>query len=150
MEFFLSEVPFPPQNILVDFVWGAIGVLSATALILVVIVNWKKAFGRVPSLDVIISGLMTAKEFESYKQEQHLRDRGLEEQIGKVRHDTSDALMGVISRSEERDKEMRVISGTIERLQERTETHIRKIDQFDGKIDNLLKEVAQAARSVKR
>lgn len=134
----LAQFPFPPENVLVPFVWGLLGLLSIAALILSVIVQYKKAFGRVPSLDHIIAGLMTAKAFEDFKEEQRLRHRGLEEQIGKVRHDTSDALMSAMNRGEERDKEIREMGRMIERLQERTETHLRKLDSFDGKLDRLI------------
>jgi hypothetical protein len=119
-------------------------------------VGLKKLLGRQPSLNEILSGLVSTKSLEAYKEEQRLRCVGLEKQISDARHSfderantdlarTLQTFKEVFDRGEQRDKDVGRLRDTIARLQERTETHIRKLDQYDTKMDNLLREVSKAA-----
>jgi hypothetical protein len=115
-----------------------------------------KIFGRKPSLTEVLSGLVDGKTFKDYKEEQRLRCVGLEKQISDARHSfderantdlarTLETFKEVFTRGEQRDRDMIKISGTINRLQERTEAHVRKLDAYDGKFDAMLVKVTEAA-----
>lgn len=142
-----SEWPFA-ANVLM---W--VGILTMLASFTLVM---KKLLGRAPSLNEILTGLVTCASLEDYKKEQHLRHRGLEEQISALRHDTdarqnSDlvrtekTLAEIFVRLGERERTFGEMRDQISRLAERTETHIRKLDQYDTKLDNLLKDVGRLA-----
>jgi hypothetical protein len=151
-----SEWPFA-ANV---FMW--LGVLLTGASLALVI---KQLFRRQPSLNEILSGLVTTKSFDGWRdryiEEQRLRCVGLEKQISDARHSFDERANTDLRRNEEtfqkifkiaesRDTEMGRIRDTISRLQERTETHLRKLDQYDTKLDTLLRDVsAAAARGVK-
>jgi hypothetical protein len=118
----------------------------------------KKLFGRAPSLNEILSGLVTTTSLDNYKEEQRLRSVGLEKQISDARHSFDarantdlvryeKAFQEVFSRGELRDKMVTELRDTVARLQERTETHLRKLDQYDTKLDNLLRDVSRAAQA---
>lgn len=135
-----SEWPFA-ANVLM---WvGIVTMIASLALLL------KKLFGRQPSINEILSGLVSVGHLEDYKKEQHLRHRGLEEQISKVRHDTDERMnsdlkrtlesfQDIFRRGEERDVVIGRMRDSMSRLQERTETHIRKFDSLDAKMDRLI------------
>jgi hypothetical protein len=141
-----SEWPFA-ANVLM---WlGILTMIGSLALIV------RQLTRRQPSLNEILSGLMTVKTFDGYKEEQRLRCVGLEKQISDARHSFDErsntdlvrieqTFGRIFKLGEQRDRDMGKFRDTISRLQERTETHIRKIDQFDGKLDNLLSKVSEA------
>jgi hypothetical protein len=142
-----SEWPFA-ANV---FMWLGV-LLTAASLALVV----KQLFRRQPSLSEILSGLMTVKSFDGYKEEQRLRDVGLEKQISEARHSFDERANQDLVRvektfekifqiAEQRDRDMGKMRDSISRLTERTDSHIRKLDQYDGKMDNLLAKVTEAA-----
>jgi hypothetical protein len=133
--------PFPGSEW--PFVLNAIAWLGVLTIAATFALTLKKLFGRRPPLDEILSGLVSTKSLKDHQEEQHLRHRGLEEQIGKVRHDTSDALMAALKRGEERDRLISGLTEVISRLQERTENHIRKFDQLDSKLDRALERIGQ-------
>ena len=114
--------------------------LAVLTLMATLALQAKKLFGRQPSLDLILSGLVTVGVLKDYKDEQHLRNRGLEEQISKVRHDVDEALNSAMVREGERGKEIQLMRDIVTRLQERTETHIRKLDRYDDRFDRMLRE----------
>lgn len=142
-----SEWPFA-ANVLM---WvGILTMLASFALVM------KKLFGRHPSLNDVLSGLVNCATLDDYKKEQHLRHRGLEEQISALRHDTDARQNTDLVRAEktfaelfarlgERERQLGEMRDQISRLAERTETHIRKLDQYDTKLDNLLKDVGRVA-----
>jgi hypothetical protein len=143
--------------------WAVIGLISAltvVALVLTVLNQGKRFFGRQPSLNQVLAGLVSVVAWDDYKQEQHLRHRGLEEQISKVRHDTDERFNAdlvrvekvfgeIFKRSEERDRAIDNLAHVVSRLQERTETHVRNFDSLFTKIDNLLRDVNLARRAGK-
>jgi hypothetical protein len=55
-----------------------------------------------------------------------------------------------MKRSAERDHVISELRDSMSRLQERTETHVRKLDSNDMKMDNLLREVSAAAAILKQ
>jgi TolA-binding protein len=114
--------------------------LAVLTLLATLALQAKKLFGRQPSLDSILSGLVTVGVLEDFKGEQHRRARGLEEQISKLRHDVDAALNSSIVREGERGKEIQTMRDIVARLQERTETHIRKLDRYDDRFDRMLRE----------
>lgn len=142
-----SEWPFA-ANVLM---WtGVFTMFGSLALIV------KRLFGRQPSLNEILSGLVSVAALNEYKEEQRLRAVGLEKQISDARHNfderantdlarTMETFKEVFERGEQRDRDVARLRDTISRLQERTETHLRKLDQYDTKLDNLLREVSKAA-----
>ncbi|HWM26588.1 MAG TPA: hypothetical protein VNP98_17355 [Chthoniobacterales bacterium] len=144
--------------------WTAIGVFTVIAIAAVTFTalnQGKKWFGRQPTFDEIIKTLLSVEDFKIYKEEQRLRNVGLEEQISNARHTfdervnsdlkrTLETFEVIFRRGGERDQIVAKLRDTVSRLQERTETHLRKLDQYDTKLDNLLREVsAAAARGVK-
>jgi hypothetical protein len=133
--------PFPGSEW--PFVLNAIAWLGVLTIAATFALTLKKLFGRRPPLDEILSGLVSVKSLNDFQQEQHNRHRGMEEQISKLRHDTSDALMTAINRGENRDRLISGLHEVISRLQERTENHIRKFDQLDSKLDRALERIGQ-------
>ena len=77
----------------------------------------------------------------------HIRCRGLEEQISKMRHDVDAALNTAFVAAELRGGVITMMRDQVSRLQERTETHIRKLDQYDLKLDTLIRELPRALRA---
>ena len=144
-----SEWPF----VLNVLFW--MGVLSLAATLTLTL---KKLFGRQPSLNEVLGGLISVKAFDAYREEMRLRCLGLEKQISDARHEfdersNSDLVHAdqrfreILDLSEKRSVESQSLIKTVSRLEERTESHIRKLDQYDGKLDNLLKEVTRHARN---
>lgn len=157
----LAAFTAPPPGTEWPFVLNAIAWLGVAAIAATFALTLKKLFGRTPPLDEILSGLVGVKSFGEFKEEQRLRCVGLEKQISDARHSFDEVRMSDLKRTEEtfarifglasdRDKELGKMRDTVSRLQERTETHLRKLDQYDTKLDNLLREVsAAAARGVR-
>jgi hypothetical protein len=143
----LAQIPFPSEPILNNFIWGLGGLLLIALLVLSVIYFWKQVFGRQPSLNSTISGLITHGAFTEFKKEMHIRCRGLEEQISKMRHDVDAALNTAFVAAELRGGVITMMRDQVSRLQERTETHIRKLDQYDLKLDTLIRELPRALRA---
>jgi len=139
--------------------WTVIALVTAlalAALVLVVLNQGRKFFGRQPTFNQILKTLLSVEDFQVYKEEQRLRNVGLEQQISAARHSfderansdlkrTLETFEVIFRRSGERDKTVATLRDTVSRLQERTETHLRKLDQYDTKLDNLLREVSRAA-----
>lgn len=131
-----------------------VGVLNLVAGFALII---KKLFGRQPSLSEILSGLVTVKTLDFYKEEQRLRCLGLEKQISETRHSFDERANSDLVRYERTSKQIFSIMGerdqvigrlrdTIGKLEERTESHIRKFDQLDGKIDRMIERATRAIR----
>ena len=127
------------------FVLNAIAWLGVMTILATLALTVKKLFGRQPSLNSILSGLVSVGVLKEFREEQHRRDRGLEEQISKVRHETDEALNSALVREGERGKEIQLMRDIVSRLQERTETHIRKLDRYDERLDKLLNTWRQAS-----
>lgn len=130
-------------------VLGLIAALSVAVLILTGINQARRLFGRQPSFAEIIKTLCSVEDFEDYKKEQHLRHRGLEEQISGARHDFDEransdlvnsekVFKDIFDRSEERDRTITILRDSVSALQERTTTHIRSLDALFQKCDRLL------------
>src|SRR4051812_37230855 len=109
-----------------------------------------KIFGRKPSLTEVLSGLVDGKTFGAYKEELRLRCLGLEKQISDARHSFDErankdlvrveqTFEKIFKLAETRDEAMGVMRDSISLLRERTETHLRKFDQYDTKFDNMLR-----------
>lgn len=127
------------------FAWiGFILILATLALTL------KKLFGRQPSLSEVLSGLVTVKTLDGYKEEQRLRCLGLEKQISDARHSFDEALKSDLVRSERIFAEIFQSIGTmrdsVSRLQERTETHIRQFDSLSQKLDRTIERLPHSGR----
>jgi hypothetical protein len=80
----------------------------------------------------------------------------LEKQISDARHSFDErankdlvhvekAFEKIYLLGEQRDRDMGKMRDSISKLTERTDSHIRKLDQYDGKMDNLLTKVSEAA-----
>lgn len=148
-----TEWPFVLNVLFWLLVLNAIAGLTYTLL---------KIFGRKPSLNEVLSGLVSVPKFKDYQEEQRLRCVGLEKQISEARHAFDEVRMTDLKRTEEtfttifrlaeaRDQSMGKMRDSISRLTERTDNHIRKLDQYDTKLDNLLRDVsAAAARGVRQ
>jgi hypothetical protein len=156
--FFSPLVAFtaPPPGSEWPFVLNVIAWLGVLTIAATFALTLKKLFGRQPSLSEVLSGLVSTKSLSEYKEEQRLRCVGLEKQISDARHSFDEVRMTDLKRveqtfekifeiAEQRERDIGKMRDTISRLQERTETHIRKLDQYDGKMDNLLREVSKAA-----
>jgi hypothetical protein len=133
--------------------FALIGVLTLLATFALVL---KKLFGRQPSLTEILSGLVSVKTLAEYKEEIRLRTVGLEKQISDARHSFDEransdlvriekTFREIFRRGEERDRAVASLSREMATLTERTENHLRKLDQYDQKLDNLLRDVTRAA-----
>jgi hypothetical protein len=157
----LSQLPSPPRGSIEPFILNLFAVIGIITLLATLALTLKKLFGRQPGINEILSGLVSIKTLAEYKEEQRLRCLGIEKQVSDARHSFDKRANSDLVRIEQtfakifelgemRDKDMGKMRDTISRLQERTETHIRKLDQYDGKMDNLLREVsAAAARGVR-
>jgi chromosome segregation ATPase len=171
-----SGVPFPPQNILMNFVWGAIGVLMIAALALVVWNQGKAAFGRTPPLDQVLAGLATVerdvaplmkkledvlqkldtkvdrKEMEAsaadradIRKELNNRLKAHEQVFSDFRHSyaSKDELNAVSLRAETYRQEVLAVRDSTNKLQERTDNHIRKFDSLEQKLDRLIERLSK-------
>lgn len=158
----LAQFSVPPPGSEWPFVLNVIAWLGVATIAATFALTLKKIFGRQPSLSEILSGLVSVKTLAEFKEEQRLRDVGLEKQISEARHSFDEVRMSDLARnedtfktifrlSEQRDQSIGKMRDSISRLTERTESHIRKLDQYDTKMDNLLRDVsAAAARGVKQ
>lgn len=135
-----SEWPWLLNALMWLFVFNGLGGL---ALIM------KKLVGRQPSLNQVLSGLVTVAGLDDYKKEQHLRNRGIEEQVGALRHEIKNEYNSASLRAEERRHEIAQLRDQVSRLSERTETHVRKLDQMDGKIDRIGERLGRAPGGMK-
>lgn len=169
---FLAQVPAPSAELLGKFMWGLLGALGVASLVLTVIVQYKKAFGARPPLSEVLAGLATTahceevrksvgdvktkseKDLEDLRAEAHLRARGLEEQISKVRHEkTSDyqALTSIGAEREHRlmeklDENFRELtkerSMSTARLHDRVDASAKTLrDEIDTKLGDVRKEI---------
>jgi len=145
----LAQFTAPPHGMEWPFVLNAIAWLGVATIAATLALTLKKLFGRQPSLSEVLSGLVSTKTLAEYKEEQRLRSVGLEKQISEARHAfderansdlrrTLETFKEVFARGEQRDREMGKLRDSMSRIHERTETHIRKFDQLDGKIDRLI------------
>lgn len=157
MMFLAQTFTPPPAGSEWSWILNALAWLSVIALIATLALALKKLFGRDPSFNQTIAGLATAAALEDYKKEQHLRNRGLEEQISKIRHDfdarANSDMVAIERRAQElfnqiktEAAEARELGRTVTRLEERTETHIRKLDQNDARLDGLLNRLGLTVR----
>jgi hypothetical protein len=155
-----AQMPPPVRGSIEPWLLNLFAFIGVVTLLATLALTLKKLFGRQPSINEILSGLVSVKSLDGYKEEQRLRCVGLEKQISEARHAFDEVRMTDLKRNEEtftrifalaetRDRDLGKMRDTISRLQERTETHLRKLDQYDTKLDNLLREVtAAAARGV--
>jgi hypothetical protein len=154
--FAIAVFEAPPQGTIEPWLLNAFAWIGVVTLLATLALTLKKLFGRQPSLTEVLSGLVTTKALAEYKEEQRVRDVGLEKQISAARHSFDERANGDLVRTqtsfreifglmEIRDKAIGELSKDVSRLHERTETHLRKLDQYDTKLDNLLREVSVAA-----
>jgi hypothetical protein len=129
--------PFPGSEW--PFVLNAIAWLGVLTIAATFALTLKKLFGRRPPLDEILSGLVTVASLKEFREEQGRRDAGLETQIAAVHDETETAFNAAFTREGDRERDIREMRDILSRLQERTETHIRKLDQYDGRFDLLLR-----------
>ncbi len=142
MEFLAADFPLPPQTVWVDFIWGLYGVGLAVIFVLGGVVLYKKAFGRQPSLNAVLAGLVSVPALDEYKKDQDKRFIGLESQINSLRKEMREEYNHSKHQGEERRNEIQALRDQVSRLQERTETHIRKLDQIDNKLDAIWRNVS--------
>jgi hypothetical protein len=146
----------PPPGTMEPWLLNALGWIGVITLLATLALTLKKLFGRQPSLTEILSGLVTTKSLDGYKEEQRLRCVGLEKQISEARHqfdgvlntdrvNTMKMFEDILHRATKRDAIMDDMRDAMSRLQERTEAHVRKLDANDMKMDTLLREVSAAA-----
>jgi DNA-binding protein H-NS len=151
-----AQLPAPARGTMEPWLLNLFAFIGIVTLLAGLALTLKKLFGRQPSISEILSGLVSTKTLAEYREEQRLRCVGLEKQISDARHSFDEARMSDLRRNEEsfskifqlaeqRDRDLGKMRDTISRLQERTETHLRKLDQYDTKLDNLLREVSAAA-----
>jgi hypothetical protein len=151
----------PPPGTMEPWLLNGLGWIGVVTLLATLALTLKKLFGRQPSLSEILSGLVSTKTLAEYKEEVRLRTVGLEKQISDCRHAFDAALNtdrvnvakmidAVMERSVERDRVIASLSDSMSRLHERTESHVRKLDANDMKMDNLLREVSAAAAILKQ
>lgn len=133
------------------FVLNVLFWLGVVSLILTIWLTIKKIAARNPSLNEVLSGLVSNKTFDDYKKEQHVRDRGLEIQISDARHSFDEThktdfvanekrfevVFRLISEHDKRNEEF--LRANAE-LQERTKTHIREFDSIKGQIERMLRD----------
>lgn len=152
----LAQFSSPAHGTEWPFVLNVIAWLGVLTIAATFALTLKKLFGRQPSLGEVLSGLVSVKTLDGYKEEQRLRCVGLEQQISAARHSFDERANKDLVRVEQtfekifklgeaRDRDMGKISATISRLQERTEAHVRKLDAYDGKFDTMLVKVTEAA-----
>jgi hypothetical protein len=158
----LAQFTAPPHGTEWPFVLNAIAWLGVATIAATLALTLKKLFGRQPSLSEVLSGLVSTKALAEYKEEQRLRSVGLEKQISDARHSFDERANKDLVRTEQtfekvfglftdRDRSMGKMRDSISALTERTESHLRKLDQYDTKLDNLLRDVsAAAARGVRQ
>jgi hypothetical protein len=139
----------PPPGSEWPFVLNVIAWLGVATIAATFALTLKKLFGRQPSLSEVLSGLVSVKTFVDHKEEQRLRSVGLEKQISDARHSFDERMNSdlvriekifteIFRRGDERDTIVGKLRDSMSRMHERTETHIRKFDQLDGKIDRLI------------
>lgn len=140
--------------------WTIMGLVAALAIVVLVLTAANQArrlFGRRPTLNEILNKLVSVDDHDEYKEEMRLRCLGLEKQISDARHSfderaNSDLVEAgkqfetVFRLIGERDKMMSDQNHIMARLQERTETHVRKFDQLEGKLDTALQVLPQRGR----
>lgn len=152
----LAQFAGPQRGTEWPFVLNVIAWLGVLTIAATFALTLKKLFGRQPSLGEVLSGLVSVKTLAEYKEEQRLRCVGIEKQVSEARHAFDERVNSDLVRvektfetifrlAEARDRDMGKMRDSISRLTERTDTHIRKLDQYDGKMDNLLTKVAEAA-----
>lgn len=129
----------PPAGTEWPFVLNVIAWLGVMTIAATFILTLKKLFGRQPSLSSVLSGLITVAVLKEFKEEQVRRDAGLEAQIAAVHDETDTAFNAAFAREGDRERDIREMRDILSRLQERTETHIRKLDQYDSRFDRLLR-----------
>jgi hypothetical protein len=151
----------PPPGTMEPWLLNGLGWIGVVTLLSTLALTLKKLFGRQPSLSEILSGLVTVKSLDGYKEEQRLRCVGIEKQVSEARHafdrvlntdrvNTMKVIEELMQRGQARDHIVGELRDTISRLQERTESHVRKLDANDTKMDNLLREVSAAAAVLKQ
>jgi LPS O-antigen subunit length determinant protein (WzzB/FepE family) len=154
--FVIAIFETPAKGTIEPWLLNAFAWIGVITLIATLALTLKKLFGRQPSLSEILSGLVTVKTLDGYKEEQRLRTLGLETQISAARHAfdaransdlvrTQETFREIFGQIDQSDRMVGELSKDVSRLQERTETHLRKLDQYDTKLDNLLREVSRAA-----
>lgn len=146
----LAQFSAPPHGSEWTFVLNVIAWLGVATIAATLALTLKKLFGRQPSLTEVLSGLVTLKSLEDFKKEKHIRERGLEEQISKLRHDLDRALTEALQRETVRERTIQEMRDAVSRLHERTETHIRMLDQYDKKIGTLFERIGEAAQLATR
>lgn len=157
---FIASLGNPPPGTFEPWILNFFAICGGLLLLASLALTIKKLLGRTPSLDEVLSGLVTTKTLDEYKEEQRLRDKGLEIQISDARHSFDaransdlkrnlEMFTDVQRRGEQRDTAIAEMERTIARLQERTESHLRKLDSNDTKMDNLLAQVSAATAQLK-
>jgi uncharacterized FlaG/YvyC family protein len=155
-----AQLPNPVRGSIEPWLLNLFAFIGVVTLLATLALTLKKLFGRQPSINEILSGLVSVKAFDNWRdkhvEEQRLRCVGLEKQISDARHSfderansdlarTLETFKEIVNRGDQRDRDVRKISDTISRLQERTEAHVRKLDAYDQKFDAMLVKVTEAA-----
>jgi uncharacterized FlaG/YvyC family protein len=155
-----AQLPNPVRGSIEPWLLNLFAFIGVVTLLATLALTLKKLFGRQPSINEILSGLVSVKAFDNWRdkhvEEQRLRCVGLEKQISDARHSfderansdlarTLETFKEIFNRGDQRDRDVRKISDTISRLQERTEAHVRKLDAYDQKFDAMLVKVTEAA-----
>jgi hypothetical protein len=156
----LAQFSGPPHGTEWPFVLNVIAWLGVLTIAATLALTLKKLFGRQPSLSEVLSGLVSTKTLAEYKEERRLREVGLEKQISEARHAfdaraNSDLVRieqtfeRIFEAGEQRDREVRELAGLMARMQERTESHIRTLGQYDTKLDVLRREISETVGALR-
>ena len=131
------------------FVLNVLFWLGVISLLLTIWLTIKKIAARNPSLNEVLSGLVSVSTMKEYKEEVRLRCVGLEKQISDARHSFDEALKTDFTANEKRfevifrliaehDKRNEEFLKANAELQERTRTHVREFDNIKGQIERML------------
>lgn len=140
--------------------WTVIGIasaLSVAVLVLTVLLLGRAWFRKQPTFNEILKTLLPVADFEKYREEQRIRDVGLETQISVARHAFDAALKTdfvanarehteIIRRGDARDQIIATLRDSMSAMQERTATHIRQFDALFKKCDTLLERLPHEGR----
>src|SRR4051794_36396443 len=102
----LAQFGIPPHGSEWPFVLNVIAWLGVATIAATLALTLKKLFGRQPSLTEILSGLVSVKTLDGYREEQRLRCMGLEKQISDARHSFDERANTDLVRHEEVFKEI--------------------------------------------
>lgn len=83
----IAQIPAPPMGDLGRWFWSATTAIGLVVLLLTLIIQCRRAFGRTPPLSDVIAGLATLKHVSDIQAEMHMRSHGLEEQISGLRRE---------------------------------------------------------------